>query len=119
MLTLCCDYRIMTNSEKASIGLNETKLGITAPYWLADLMIRTIGFREADKAMALGQLYNPSQALEIGLVDELCEPSDVLVKAQEVASIWMKIPPHALVASKEITRKKYIGKWRGLIRYNN
>ena len=27
MLALCCDYRIMTSSSKATIGFNETKLG--------------------------------------------------------------------------------------------
>lgn len=33
LLSMTCDYRIMADNPRYSIGLNETKLGIVAPFW--------------------------------------------------------------------------------------
>lgn len=33
LLSLVCDYRIMADNPRYSIGLNETLLGIVAPFW--------------------------------------------------------------------------------------
>lgn len=30
---MSCDYRIMVENPKFSIGLNEAQLGIVAPFW--------------------------------------------------------------------------------------
>ena len=82
MLALCCDYRIMASAEekvKPSIGLNETKLGIVAPPWLAQQFVDTVGQRHAELGLSLGLLYSPSEALPIGLVDELA-PKDRVLK---------------------------------------
>jgi 3,2-trans-enoyl-CoA isomerase len=111
MLALCCDYRIMaasTEDMKPTIGLNETKLGIVAPPWLAQLMILTVGHREAEKGLSLGLLYSPEEALQIGLVDQVVPKSEVMKRAKEEALKWNKIPPQARVATKQLTRKKQL-----------
>lgn len=33
LVALSCDYRIMVENPKFSIGLNEAQLGIVAPFW--------------------------------------------------------------------------------------
>lgn len=33
LMSLTCDYRIMADNPRYSIGLNETQLGIVAPFW--------------------------------------------------------------------------------------
>lgn len=33
LLSLSCDYRVLANNPKYAIGLNETLLGIIAPFW--------------------------------------------------------------------------------------
>ncbi|XP_070564079.1 enoyl-CoA delta isomerase 1, mitochondrial-like [Ptychodera flava] len=91
MLAMSCDYRIMARA-KYSIGLNETLLGIVAPFWFVDVMKRTIGHRESEKALQLGTLYTCEQALQIGLVDELCDPDQVLDQAKAEMKKWLKIP---------------------------
>ena len=55
-------------------------------------MINTIGFRESEKALQLGKLYSPEEALAVNLVDEIVESSDVLLKAEEQMQLWCKIP---------------------------
>ena len=102
MLAMACDYRIM--NPKGIIGLNEAQFGLTAPPWMADLMLKTVGHRQAEKALMLGTLYPAKDALQIGLVDEIVE-GDVMEACQEQAIRWTRIPPHSRVASKLLLRK--------------
>lgn len=44
VLAISCDYRIMIDG-KFKIGMNETQLGMPVPFWLVELMIKTIGSR--------------------------------------------------------------------------
>merc|ERR1712127_924148 len=81
LMAMSCDYRIMTKGPY-KMGLNETLLGIKAPFWFIDTMINTIGHRETEKALQLGKLYSPEEALAVNLVDELCEPNELMDKAQ-------------------------------------
>ena len=108
MVALACDYRIMTsNPKRASIGLNESQLGIVAPPWLGQMYIDTIGHRRAEWALSLGTLFLPTQALEIGLVDQLVsDDDDVVPVAKEQAAQWIRIPSQARVATKQLTRQR-------------
>jgi 3,2-trans-enoyl-CoA isomerase len=109
MLALSCDYRIMASADDSgkspSIGLNETKLGIVAPPWLGQQMIDTVGQRHAELGLSLGLLYDPNEALAIGLVDELVPKDKVLEAAQVEAKKWGNIPAKARFASKMLARK--------------
>jgi len=107
LLSMACDYRIMSKGPYR-IGLNETLLGITAPFWFRDTMINTIGFRETEKALQLGKLYTPEQALSINLVDEIAEPTEVALKAKEAMLQWCKIPAHARELTKASMRQDTI-----------
>lgn len=114
MLAISCDYRIMTDSAEAkrpaTIGLNETKLGIVAPPWLGQQLIDTVGQRHAELGLSLGLLYLPEEARAIGLVDELAPQEQVLERALDEAAKWGKIPPKARFASKMLARKPRLDK---------
>ena len=84
-------------------------IGIVAPPFMSDLMIQTIGYREAEKGLSKGQLYSPKEALNIGLVDELSE--DVVSSANQVAVEWAQIPSQARIATKQMLRKPHIQKF--------
>eukprot|EP00540_Astrosyne_radiata_P019153 CAMPEP_0116825864 /NCGR_PEP_ID=MMETSP0418-20121206/2214_1 /TAXON_ID=1158023 /ORGANISM="Astrosyne radiata, Strain 13vi08-1A" /LENGTH=163 /DNA_ID=CAMNT_0004454443 /DNA_START=559 /DNA_END=1050 /DNA_ORIENTATION=+ len=115
MLALACHFRIMADNDAAippppTIGLNESQFGFVAPPWLSELMIQTVGLRVAEKSLALGTLYTPKEALEIGLVDEVVPPDRVLDRAHETAAKWAKILPAARVASTLSCRKPLLEK---------
>jgi 3,2-trans-enoyl-CoA isomerase len=103
MLAMACDYRVA--STKSVIGLNEAQFGIVAPPWMAQLMVDTVGRRKAEQALMLGTLYPSQQALEMGLVDSVVEPIDLVASAESVAKEWIKVPPHSRHASKMMLRK--------------
>ena len=108
MLAMQCDYRIMTNNPKMKIGLNETQLGIAAPFWLGELLVRLIGIRQGEMALSLGTLFTSEEALAKGLVDELLEKEDVLPAAYKHAAKWGAIPEKARLCSKMLVRHQYI-----------
>ncbi|XP_008293728.1 enoyl-CoA delta isomerase 1, mitochondrial [Stegastes partitus] len=110
LLSMTCDYRIMADNPRYSIGLNETQLGIVAPFWFKDTMVNTVGFRTTEVALQLGLLYNPSDALKIGLVDQLVPEDQVLATATKTMTKWFAIPDHARQITKSMMRKPTIDK---------
>ena len=105
MLALSCDYRVSNGSPKAVIGLNESKLGIVAPPWMCQQYIDVLGHRQAELALMEGTLFSPQQALELGLVDDIDDETDLQVAAIAKAKAFNKIPQPAKAAVKELTRK--------------
>uniref|UniRef100_A0A4W6FMN2 Enoyl-CoA delta isomerase 1, mitochondrial n=1 Tax=Lates calcarifer TaxID=8187 RepID=A0A4W6FMN2_LATCA len=99
LMSLTCDYRIMADNPRYSIGLNETQLGIVAPFWFKDTMVNTLGL-----------LYSPSEALKVGLVDLLVPEDEVLTTATKTMTKWLAIPDHARQITKSMMRKPTIDK---------
>lgn len=110
LMSLTCDYRIMADNPRYSIGLNETHLGIVAPFWFKETMVNTIGHRHAEIALELGVLYNPSEALKIGLVDQIVPQDQLLATAHEMMAKWLAVPDHARQITKSMMRKPTIDK---------
>lgn len=110
LMTLTCDYRIMADNPRYSIGLNETQLGIVAPFWFKDTMANTVGHRNTELALELGLLYSAPEALTIGLVDKLVPEDQVLTAATETMTKWLAIPDHARQITKAMMRKQTIDK---------
>lgn len=110
LMSLTCDYRIMADNPRYSIGLNETQLGIVAPFWFKDTMINTVGHRITEMALELGLLYSSSDALKIGLVDQLVPEDQVLATATQTMTKWLAIPDHARQITKSMMRKPTIDK---------
>uniref|UniRef100_A0A8D0BIS2 Enoyl-CoA delta isomerase 1, mitochondrial n=1 Tax=Salvator merianae TaxID=96440 RepID=A0A8D0BIS2_SALMN len=105
LIATSCDYRIMAENPKYSIGLNETRLGIVAPFWFKDTMINTIGHRATERSLQLGLLYPAGEALQVGLVDMLAPEEKIQGVAAEVMSQWLALPDHARQISKSSMRK--------------
>ena len=74
-ICLACDFRVM--SEKAKIGLPETKLGIL-PGWGGTVRLpRIIGVDEAVMWMATGADKRPADAMKAGAVDAVAGPEEL------------------------------------------
>lgn len=91
MISLCCDYRVMA-SGNFRIGLNESQIGIVAPFWFVDLYCRTIGERHSERLLQLGAMISPEEALEIGMVDEVAEADRVVDAAVEALKPFLTVP---------------------------
>ncbi|XP_006893946.1 PREDICTED: enoyl-CoA delta isomerase 1, mitochondrial [Elephantulus edwardii] len=105
LISLTCDYRIMADNPKYTIGLNETRLGIVAPFWFKDSAVNAIGYRAAEQALQLGLLFPPAEALKVGLVDQVVPEDQVQSTALSVMAQWLAIPDHARQLTKTMMRK--------------
>ncbi|MBN3303871.1 ECI1 isomerase, partial [Amia calva] len=110
LMAMSCDYRIMADSPKYTIGLNETQLGIVAPFWFKETMVNTLGNRTTELALQLGLLYSAPEALKIGLVDQLVPEEKVLSTATSTMAKWFTIPDHARQITKSMMRKPTLDK---------
>ncbi|XP_060116637.1 enoyl-CoA delta isomerase 1, mitochondrial [Heteronotia binoei] len=108
LMALSCDYRIMAENPKYRIGLNETQLGIIAPFWFKDVMISTVGHRAAERSLQLGLLYSAPDALKLGLVDQLVPEEKMESAATQVMAQWLATPDHARQITKSMMRKKAV-----------
>ncbi|KAF4092536.1 hypothetical protein AMELA_G00022070 [Ameiurus melas] len=105
LVSMASDYRIMADNPRYRIGLNETQLGIVAPFWFKDTMVNTVGHRTTELSLQFGLMYSPSDALKIGLVDQLVPEENILSTATETMTKWLDIPDHAREISKSMLRK--------------
>ncbi|XP_017713918.1 PREDICTED: enoyl-CoA delta isomerase 1, mitochondrial isoform X2 [Rhinopithecus bieti] len=92
LMTLTCDYRVLADNPRYCIGLNETQLGIVAPFWFKDTLENVIGHRAAERALQLGLLFPPAEALQVGIVDQVVPEEQVQSTALSAIAQWMTTP---------------------------
>ncbi|NXU48823.1 ECI1 isomerase, partial [Turnix velox] len=111
LLALSCDYRIMVENPKFSIGLNETQLGIVAPFWFKDTFVNVVGHRIAERSLQLGSLHPAPEALKLGIVDELVPEEKLQEKTRAVMAQWLALPDHARQLTKAMMRKTVLDRF--------
>src|SRR5436305_2288427 len=79
-VTLACDWRVASDDPATRIGLPETTLGLIPAWGGSTRLPRLIGEDNAAEVILKGKLYSASEALKIGLVDEVV-PRDQLLDA--------------------------------------
>jgi 3-hydroxyacyl-CoA dehydrogenase/enoyl-CoA hydratase/3-hydroxybutyryl-CoA epimerase len=77
-LALSCDWRVMSDSPKAQIGLPEVKLGIFPAWGGATKLPRLIGLPAALDIILNGKAVEGKRAKRMGLVDEVA-PGPILL----------------------------------------
>jgi len=87
-------------------GLNETAAGLVAPNWLAKTFEEVVGRRQAEKALIESTLFSPTHAKEVGLVDVVCDRSDLEPIAIEYIENLEKLPRRARGLTKQMMRRE-------------
>ena len=82
-MMLSCDFAYA--SQAARFALTEVTLGIMPGAGGTQNLPRAIGERRAKEILLTGKPVNAERALEWGIVNELCEPGQVLARAMETA----------------------------------
>ncbi|HXA17987.1 MAG TPA: 3-hydroxyacyl-CoA dehydrogenase NAD-binding domain-containing protein [Thermoanaerobaculia bacterium] len=85
-LAISCDYRVMSDSPKAQIGLPETKLGIFPAWGGVTKLPRLIGLPGALDIILQGKTLDGKRAKRIGLVDEVVPAPILLDIAREFST---------------------------------
>jgi len=82
-VALACDYRVASDAPATRIGLPETGLGLLPAWGGCTRLPRLIGAEKAAEVILKGKLYSAQEALDIGLVDEIAPPDQLLDRARE------------------------------------
>ena len=81
-ITLACDYRVASDDPATRIGLPETTLGLIPAWGGATRLPRLIGAERAAEVILKGKLYSAREAAQLGLVDQLAPPDQLLQVAK-------------------------------------
>ena len=97
-LALACDIRIA--AESASLGLTETRLAIIPGAGGTQRLPRLIGKGKAKELIFTGRRVSAREALEIGLVNQVCPLERLLEKSLEMAAMICETGPIAIEQAK-------------------
>jgi methylglutaconyl-CoA hydratase len=94
-----CDYVVA--AEKTKIGYPEVRRGLVAGLVMTFLR-RQVRERHLRELVLSGELIDAARALEIGLVNRVVPPDDVMNQAQKFAGAVLQGAPAALANTKKL-----------------
>lgn len=103
-MALCCDF--IYASRSARFGLPEVTLGIMPGGGGTQNLPRALGERRARELLLTGEPFDATQALQWGLVNQLCEPEALQPEALRVA---LRIAGNAPLATRQIKKSVRYG----------
>jgi enoyl-CoA hydratase/carnithine racemase len=98
-LALAADLRVCATDSK--LGFPEIRLGLIPGAGGTQRLPRVVGNSRAKELVFTGRTLDARAALEIGLVDRVVEPGEVLDEARRIAEPFLSGPALALRAAKE------------------
>ena len=97
-LCLACDIRIA--AANASMGLTETRLAIIPGAGGTQRLPRLIGRGKAKELIFTGRRVDAREALQIGLVNKVCEKDVLLDECRKMAAMICETGPIAIEQAK-------------------
>lgn len=97
-LALSCDFRFAADSAK--MGFPENNVGLIPGSGGCSRLVKLIGIARAKKLVMTGEMIPAARALEIGLVDEVHPPAELLPRTREFAARLAAKAPLALGLAK-------------------
>lgn len=95
-LSMACTFRVML--EGAKIGLTELNLGIIPGWGGTQRMASILGKSKALDLILFSKRITAEEALNIGLVDAVSKPGELMKDVMEMAGFLAKRPPLAVQA---------------------
>jgi enoyl-CoA hydratase/carnithine racemase len=111
VLAVFADRRIFAEGPFL-MGLNEVQVGLPVPYVLLRALTYIVGEREGARLAVGGLLVGPEEALDIGLVDEVVPPEQVVARALEWARDQLDTPRTAMLGTRRLARQPLIDAFR-------
>ena len=102
-LAMSCDIRIA--SATARLGLPQVVKGAMPSGGGTQRLPRLVGKSKASELLLLGSTIDATEALRIGLVNEVTTPSKLMKRANEMAQVILSRGPIAVRYAKEAVSK--------------
>ena len=99
-LAMACDLRVA--SEKAKFGQPETGLGVTPGAGGTQRLPRLVGVSRAKELLFTGRIITAAEALQIGLVDRVVPPEELMDVVMDLARAIAQNAPVAVQQCKRL-----------------
>lgn len=104
-LAMSCDIRFA--SEKAIFGQPEILIGVIPGWGGTQRLPRLVGMGIAKEMILCGGQINAQRAYEIGLVNKIYPPENLMEEAKKFAMKLTKLPPFAMKMAKDAMNYGY------------
>lgn len=93
--------------EHALFSLPSAALGLSPQYGISLLSVRCAGYKLAAQKILLSEPISPSEAIAMGIINNVVEDSKVMTVASATALRLATLPPQALRDTKRLPRAAY------------
>jgi len=101
-VTLTCDIRIA--SERAKFSCAFARIGVTPEFGSSYFMPRLIGSGKAAEMAFTGRMIDAHEAAEIGLVNQIVKPENLILESEKMAQRISRMPAEAIKMTKLLLR---------------
>lgn len=108
VLAIPCDYRVMVEGEKYTIGLHEILVNIGLSEDVINGYAFWLGRGIASRYLLKGKLMNANEAYVVGFVDEVCSMEEVLERAEQQMQQYLIAEPQIFQSIKFKARKSWL-----------
>jgi methylglutaconyl-CoA hydratase len=98
-LALLCDFTLAT--PEAKFGYTEVRIGFV-PAIVSTFLLRQIGEKQARDLLLTGRIFGAEEAKNLGLVNEIVSPENLMTRARELAATLIENSPASLCATKKL-----------------
>ena len=99
-LALSCDF--IYASEKAKLGLPEVGLGLFPGWGGTQRLTRLLGKNRAKEVILTGRIFSAQEALQLGIVNRVCSPENLLNDVRATVGEIAKKGPMAVSLAKKL-----------------
>jgi methylglutaconyl-CoA hydratase len=98
-LALLCDFTLAV--PEAKFGYTEVRIGFV-PAIVSTFLLRQVGEKQARDLLLTGRLFGADEAVRLGLVKEIVEPDELMVRTHKLAALLMENSSASLKATKQL-----------------
>ena len=104
MIAIACDSRLMV-SGKTMISLNEVTFGSSVFAGSVEILKYRVGAKAAESILYGGAMYSAEEAMQVGLIDQICSDEGLMEEAVKVAIALGAKDGSAFRAIKHLLRR--------------
>ncbi len=104
MLAIACDRRIAAEG-RGRIALNEVSFGASVFAGSVAMLQACVGQHNAEQILFSGAMLSPDEALDIGLVDQVVSPADLIPAAEALSTDLTRGDGTAFAVIKRLLRE--------------
>ena len=94
LMLLGCDVRVGADGPY-KIGLNEVAIGMVLPDWGMTIARERLSKRHLQRSVANARVTHPSKAVDVGFLDMVVDPADVVDAAVAEAASFVELDRNA------------------------